>query len=85
MSRYKAKLLLVFSLIALLFLSLACKKSEEAKRKRAELDSLQRDTAHRFVNPLRSKPNIEAVEGWRESIGNVDSLVTPQQPTIPNH
>jgi len=85
MKFFLSRFLLVLFFSALCLLSSACKNPQEAKRKRAELESSQRDTTGRFVNPLRAKSGVENVEGWRQSIGNVDSLVTPQQPTIPNH
>ena len=72
-------------LIVSLFFAEACKSPIERRKEAARLDSLRRDSARSKFNPYKLGQGTEMYNQQRENLGNIDSLVTPQQPAIPNH
>jgi hypothetical protein len=80
MSRFLPYILFV----ALLFVAVGCKSPIERRREAALLDSLRRDSARPVNNPYKYGQGTQMYNQERENLGNIDSLVTPQQPAIPN-
>ena len=73
-------LILVQSLIAF-----QCKSPAERKREKAVADSLRRDSSRHFVDPYKMGQGTQVYDQQRDAVGNLDSLATPPQPSIPNH
>ena len=61
-----------------------CRSPDQRRRDAARLDSLRADSLRVVNNPYKLGQGNDQYNRQRESLGNLDSLVTPQQPTIPN-
>ncbi len=77
------RIYLVIYMLALSFGS--CQFSDEKQREGARLDSLAKDSTRKAYNPYKTGQDTKLYDQQREVLGNVDSLVTPQDPGIPNH
>lgn len=76
---------LVFILAVLISIVLNdCRSPDEQRREAARLDSLRRDSLRPVNNPYKFGQGNDQYNRQREALGNIDSLVTPQQPGIPN-
>jgi hypothetical protein len=60
-----------------------CKTRWEREKEQAHLDSLRQDSARPVVNPYKMGQGTSQYNAQRENLGNLDSLVTPAQPTVP--
>ena len=72
-------------LVVVSSLALDCKSPAERKREAAHLDSLRRDSLRPVLNPYKMGQGTDLYNRERENLGNLDSLVTPQQPAVPKH
>ena len=63
---------------------MGCQTPIERRKEAAHLDSLRMDSARPPNNPYRLGKGTEMYNQERENLGNLDSLVTPQQPTVPS-
>ena len=80
------KLLLVCIIyIGFALLATGCKSPIERRKDAARLDSLRRDSTRPVNNPYKMGQGTGMYNRERENLGNLDSLVTPQQPAIPRH
>ncbi|GEM_PF-3118644 len=61
-----------------------CRSPDEQRRDEARLDSLRRDSLRPVNNPYKFGQGNDQYNRQRETLGNLDSLVTPPQPAIPN-
>lgn len=61
-----------------------CKFSREKQDSLNRVDSLTRDTTKPAYNPYKVGQGTKVYDQQREVLGNLDSLVTPQQ-QIPNY
>jgi len=62
---------------ALSLLSAQCKFSKEKQKELARTDSLSRDSTRKAYNPYRTGQGTQIYDQQRETLGNLDSLVTP--------
>lgn len=67
--------------IGLLLFGGGCKEGK-SQREMSRLDSLTRDSARPSPNPWKTGQGTSQYERERENLGNLDSLVTPQQPNV---
>ena len=72
------------ALIVVFFLMAGCKTPLERRKEAAHLDSLRNDSARPALNPYKPTHGNEIYNNERENLGNLDSMVTPQQPALPN-
>lgn len=74
------------AILALVLFSLSvfsCQSAEEQRREAARLDSLRRDSLRPVNNPYKFGQGNDQYNRQREVLGNLDSLVTPAQPSVP--
>jgi len=62
-----------------------CRTPDEQRREAARLDSLRQDSLRPVNNPYKLGQGNDQYNRQRETLGNLDSLVTPPQPSIPGH
>ena len=62
-----------------------CQTPAQKRKEAARLDSLKQDSAKAALNAYNTRQDRKISNLERENLGNLDSLVTPQQPVIPNH
>ncbi len=62
-----------------------CRTPDEQRRDEARLDSLRRDSLRPVNNPYKFGQGNDQYNRQRETLGNLDSLVTPPQPSLPDH
>ncbi len=60
-----------------------CKSPIERRKDAAHLDSLRRDSTRPVNNPYKFGQGTEMYNQQRENLGRLDSLVTPEQPSVP--
>ncbi len=77
-------LLIVLSLCVSSLMTFQCKFSREKQDSLNRIDSLSRDTAKPAYNPYKAGQGTKVYDQQREVLGNLDSLVTPQQ-HVPNY
>lgn len=75
----------VLIVLAVSLMNFGCQSPEEERREQARLDSLKQDSLRPVNNPYKFGQGNDQYDRQRETLGNLDSLVTPQQPSIPNH
>jgi hypothetical protein len=83
--RHEASMKALGGLILLIAFSwfIGCKSPIERRNEAAHLDSLRRDSTRPRVNAYKFGQGTEMYNQERENLGNLDSLVTPQQPPLP--
>ena len=79
------KVILNIVLFLVILLCLDCKSPMERKKEAARLDSLRKDSTRPVFNPYKQGQGTGMYNRERENLGNLDSLVTPQQPSVPRH
>jgi len=62
-----------------------CKLPGEKQKELNRLDSLSRDSTRKAYNPYKTGQGTKTYDQQRETLGNLDSLVTPQQTSVPGH
>jgi hypothetical protein len=72
--KYYARALII---AALSLLAAQCKFSKEKQKELAQTDSLSRDSTRKAYNPYKSGQGTQIYDQQRETLGNLDSLVTP--------
>ena len=77
------KTLVMILVAASCLTALQCKSPAERRREAARLDSLRRDSLRPVLNPYKKGQGTAMYNRERENLGNLDSLVTPQQPAVP--
>ena len=70
-------------LVAFLVMAAGCQSPRERRKEAAHLDSLRRDSTRPVNNPYKFGQGTQMYNQQREALGNLDSMVTPQQPAIP--
>jgi hypothetical protein len=80
-----SSLLLPGSVLVIVVMIAGCRSPEEERRDAARLDSLRRDSLRPVDNPYKLPQGNDQYNRQRETLGNLDSLVTPPQPSIPGH
>jgi hypothetical protein len=75
----------VLILLAVSVVNFHCQTREEAQRDQARLDSLRQDSLRPVNNPYKLGQGNDQYDRNRETLGNLDSLVTPPQPSVPGH
>lgn len=79
--RMSLKYLAAVGLIVLMIAG--CRSPDEQRREKARLDSLRQDSLRPVNNPYKFGQGNDQYDRQRETLGNLDSLVTPPQPSIP--
>ena len=79
------RILLLFIVVAQSLVAFQCKSPAQRKREAAIADSLRRDSSRHFVDPYKMGQGTQVYDQQRDAVGNLDTLVTPPQPAIPNH
>ncbi len=78
MARFALQLLCCLTLVVG-----ACRFSHDKQRELARQDSLAHDSTRKVVNPYKVGQGTQIYDQQRESLGNLDTLVTPKDPGIP--
>ena len=79
------KAILLLLLCGASLISIECQTPDERRKEAARLDSLRNDSTRPVNNPYKFGQGNDQYDRQRETLGNLDSLVTPPQPSIPNH
>ncbi len=80
--RLRGCVLVLLFLVMSIFLC-ECRSPDEQRRDEARLDSLRQDSVRKMNNPYKFGQGNDQYDRQRETLGNLDSLVTPPQPAIP--
>ena len=75
----------VLIILTVSIINFHCQSREEEQREQARLDSLRQDSLRPVNNPYKFGQGNDQYDRQRETLGNLDSLVTPQQPSVNGH
>jgi hypothetical protein len=70
-------IILFIIVVSLLSVFQYCRFSHDKQKELARLDSLSRDSTRKAYNPYKAGQGTQVYDQQRESLGNLDSLVTP--------
>ncbi len=65
------------------FLWSGCKFSHQKQDEYARQDSIAKDSKRRVVNPYKQGQGTQVYDQQRQAVGNLDTLVTPQNTGVP--
>jgi hypothetical protein len=70
-------IILFIILVSVLSAFQYCRFSHDKQKELARLDSLSRDSTQKAYNPYKAGQGTQVYDQQRESLGNLDSLVSP--------